>query len=317
MKYTRLFVMVLVSLLALSACAPVALNAGTRVITGGDYTLNSGETYPGSLLILGGNATLQSGSTVNGDLTVVGGNTNANGVIGGSVALIGGNVNLGSNALVRGNVSVRGGNVNRASGARVLGSYSNAAFEVPFTLNWFDISPVGQVGWLIFRTLAQAALAMLVFMFIPEHVGRTVRALVDQPVTSGLAGLLALVAAVVLIVVMAVTIILIPLSLLIALLVAVADFFGWTALGVETGRRLDQALALHMPPVLYVGLGMWLFGMLMGAIEFIPFVGWLPSFVATVVAIGAVALTRFGTRSYTPAPTVPMPPTLPKATPAA
>ncbi len=319
MKHTRLFALLaLAGLLALSACSPVAIGGGTRVITGGDYVLHSGETYPGGLLILGGNSTLQSGSKVNGSLTVIGGNTNANGEILGSISMIGGNVNLGSTAVVHGDVTIQGGSVNRSSQARVLGRYTEGeGFELPGALTWFEISPAGQIGWLLFRTLAQAALAMLVFIFFPEPVNRTVRALVDQPVTVGAAGLLSILLAPVLMVVLALTIIGIPLSIIIALVLAVAVFFGWTAMGAETGRRLDQALNLHMPPVLYVGLGMWLFGLVLGVIELIPWIGWLAPFLATLLAVGAVLLTRFGTRSYTPPSAMSMPPTLPQGRAAA
>lgn len=310
--------LILATLLVLSACAPVGIGSGTRVITGGDYVLRSGETYQGSLLILGGNATLQDGSQVNGNINVIGGNTNANGEIAGDLSLIGGNVNLGPTALVSGSVMVRGGNVNRSPQARVLGSYTvGEGFDMPIAVPWFDVSPWGQLGWLVFRTLAQAALAMLVFLIFPAQLNRTASTIVQQPIASGFVGLLTMVLTPVLVVALALTIILIPISLIVGIVVMAAVFFGWSAIGAETGRRLDAALNLHLPPVLAIGLGMWLFGLVVGSIELIPFVGWLASFVVTMLAIGAAVLTRFGARTYTPPTALPMPPTLPQGSSAA
>ncbi len=47
--------------------------SGDKLVLGGVYTLDSGETLTGSLIVLGGSVTLEAGSTVTGDVVLLGG----------------------------------------------------------------------------------------------------------------------------------------------------------------------------------------------------------------------------------------------------
>jgi hypothetical protein len=295
---------------ALTACEAVPLTAGTRVVTGGNFVLNSGETHNGGLLVLGGNSLLQSGSRNIGDVTVLGGNTDALGEIDGNISIIGGNVTLGPTAVVRGNISLSGGNLNRAPTAQVTGNVNMNAWEVPAFGSYFEVTPLSQLSWLLFRALLIAGLAMLAVALMPEPVARLTHAIADQPLMTGLVGFVAMLAIPALAILLALTILLIPVSLLLGLALAIMAAFGWIALGVETGRRLTEWLKWPMQPVWQAALGTLAFTMVVGLIEFMPIVGGLTVFVATVIAVGAVVITRFGTRAYTPPPAnLSMPPT--------
>ena len=63
------------------------------------------------------------------------------------------------------------------------------------------------------------------------------------------------------------------------------------------------------------GLGLLLV-VAIGAIDLIPIIGWLATAVVSALALGGVALTRFGTRAYTPTSGVTTPPALPQGGPA-
>lgn len=108
----RILILTCVCLLAL-------VSAGCRTVTGGTYTLRSGETLSGDLSVTGGAATLQQGSRVTGSLFVTGGSVDANGQIDGDVTLTGGSVDFGPTAVVGGVLQKTGGGVSIAEGAHV------------------------------------------------------------------------------------------------------------------------------------------------------------------------------------------------------
>ena len=298
----------LLAALLLSACEPVSLGSGTRVVTGGNFVLNSGETHSGPMLILGGDSSLQNGSRNVGDITVLGGNTNMNGEVNGNINIIGGNVNLGATALVQGNISVSGGNLNRSPAARITGSVNTGSFEMPAVGSYFEITPAGQLSWLVLRALLMTGLAALAVFLAPQPMTRMAHVLAEQPLVTAVVGFAAMLIVPVLAIVLALTIILIPISLLLGLVLALMAAIGWMALGLETGRRMSLVLKWEMQPVAQAALGTLAFTIGVGLIEFVPFVGGLTVFLATVLATGAVALTRFGTRTYTPPANVSLPP---------
>jgi uncharacterized membrane protein (DUF106 family) len=85
---------------------------------------------------------------------------------------------------------------------------------------------------------------------------------------------------------------------------------GWIAISVIIGDRLLNALkAKNIVPILAMIVGvvaLWL-------VTSVPFVGWIVWLFVATLAVGAVVLTRFGTRPYPPttpasvAPSAPMP----------
>ena len=58
------------------------------------------------------------------------------------------------------------------------------------------------------------------------------------------------------------------------------------------------ALDQEFQPVLAGGLGTLVVSLVLGGIGFIPCVGWLGYFVVGLIGLGAVLLTRFGSRPY-------------------
>jgi hypothetical protein len=307
----------LLAILLLGGCAAVSTD-GNRIVAGGEYVLRSGETLNGNLLVLGGNSTLEQGSRLNGSLNVIGGTIDANGEIVGDIWVAGGNIDLGPNALVRGSAIINGGNLDRAPGAQITGGVTSNApfvgpiFEGPVVIPVFTISPWMLFGWLLVKSLLLAMLAAVVVMILPEQVKRTARAVVEQPIGAGLVGLAVMLLAPIVLVLFAITIIGIPVTIVLAAALIVAVMFGWIALGVELGQRLDDSLKLKIEPVLRAALGTFVLVVVVGAIDLIPIIGWLATAVVSAFALGGVALTRFGTRAYTPTSGVKTPPALPQ-----
>jgi hypothetical protein len=280
-----------------------------RVVFGGSFTLEEGETLDGDLLVLGGNVTLEVDSEVVGDVVVLGGNVSSDGTIDGNVTIVGGNVRLKSNALVRGDVQTVGGSLSRSEGARIEGQhFSETDFEFPFDFNWDgpNIQPIRFTGpsllsraiWYVFRIFMLGALAVLLVMFAQKPTERVADSIVAQPLLSGGVGLVTVIVLPVLIVFLSITILLIPVALLLILVCALAVLFGWIGIGLEVGKKLSEMTNWELHPAAEAGLGTFLFSAVVLGFGQIPCVGWIATFAAGILALGGVILSRFGTVTY-------------------
>jgi hypothetical protein len=148
--------------------------------------------------------------------------------------------------------------------------------------------------------MAVAALAMLVVLLAPLATNRSANAIAAQPVLSGGFGLLTLIAAVFGLLLLAVTIILSPFSLIGFLILGIAVLFGWVAVGTEVGRRMATLFKTSWAEPVAAGIGTLTISLITAWFGWIPCIGWIIAPVFAMVGLGGVALTRFGTRPYTP-----------------
>jgi len=333
MKFRLTHILLLLALLILPTRNVHAQSPGGDVVLfGQDYTLKSDDTLNGSLAVIGGNVTIEEGARVNGDVAVIGGNITINGDIDGDMAVIGGNVliaatvdgniaiigsqaSLTETAVVNGDIATIGGNVEKDPGAKVTGEITNNAppsIEAPQVPNVpsqpnqpssspdvnVSLSPFWKVAGALGRALVVAGIGMLLALFLQPQLERTGDAVVHQPFAAGGFGLLAVIAAPVAVLIMTITLILIPVSLLVIFLVVPAVWvFGMVALGQEVGDRFTRAINQSWAPVLSTGFGTFLLMLLTGLVGLIPCIGWLPVFAVTMMGIGGVVMTWFGTRN--------------------
>jgi hypothetical protein len=314
MKYTQrtlTFLIIVIAALLLSGCMGFPQNQPGLVL-GSNYRLESGETLDSDITVIGGNANLDTDSTVNGDMVVIGGNVTVDGRVEGDLSVMGGYVYLDDNAEVAGSVQTLGGTVKRSPGAVVEGQDLGDRDRPGRVTTWrtpmmnVNFEPVTATLMAIFQALALAALAIIVSLFAlrpMNRVGET--ALTQAPVSGGVGCLTLLVLAI-----MAITIILLPVSLLGFMAAGVAALFGWAALGLILGRRLAVWLNQPWSDPVSAGVGTLVLSLLASLINVIPCVGGLVSFAVTMVGIGAVVLSRFGTQPYPafPAAVAPVPP---------
>ncbi len=101
-----------------------------------------------------------------------------------------------------------------------------------------------------------------------------------------------------------VLIVTIPAAVLVPIALAAAWTLGWIALGWFFGEKILDALKAQESlrvPVIAVAVGT----LLLALLSAVPLIGGLFGLVVGLVGLGAVVLTRFGTRAYpilTPAP---------------
>lgn len=320
----RKFSLILLLALAfvLVTAVPAMASAGQigdgRFCAGDNLTLVTGENVE-SVFAFGCNITIQKGATVAGDLTNFGGNTDIAGTIGGNVAGFGGNISLADTAVVNGEITSFGGNVNRAAGAVVHGGVNGVGrgFAPPIA----PVAPVPPIAPMrpfsrgfdfgmnivggIITAIAFAALGALVVIFAPEPTRRVGNAVQAKPLNVAGVGCLTFILLPILMLLLIITLIGIPVAVILGFVVFVAWIFGWIALGFLTGEKILQAFrARDILPVVAVILGV----LILTLLSQIWFIGWLVSFIGGLLSIGAIVLTRFGTRPYPPPPVMMMTP---------
>lgn len=304
------------------------------VLFGQNYTLESGKTLDGSIAVFGGNVDVEKDSTVNGEVVLIGGNLSLDGAVNGDVVLIGGNLTISSKihgdiviiggqalltetAVVDGDIATVGGNLEKDPGAEVTGTITNNApptFDAPSAPNApnvpnvpnvpstpnvnVDANPLWNITGKIGMAVLVAIIGMLLALFMQPQMERAGDAMVRQPFIAGGYGMLTVIVVPVAVLIMAVTLILIPVSLLVIFVVMPSVWlFGMVALGQEVGDRFTKAINQTWAPVLSTGFGTFLLVLVTGLVSLIPCFGWLPSFLVTLVAIGGVVMTWFGTRN--------------------
>jgi hypothetical protein len=347
MKITKIFI-VLVILFGLLA-VPGKVYAKSidlpvmddRVIFGGSFTLESGETQDGSLIVLGGVVLLEEGSFVEGDVVVFGGNLSVEGEVQQNIVAIGGVLSLANTAVVYGDLVAPATVFKREEGAQVYGQVITDTvpldIEIPdvpdipdipdvpdipnipdipdvpdfefrtYPFVFFDqisyaLSPLTNVLWFMVRVFAFSTVAILVVLFVPEHMRRTSNAVYSYPILSGGLGLLSVIVAIPIMIVFTIMIILIPGTILISILLSLGLFFGWIAIGLEVGRRISESINRDWSIPVQAGVGTFALTFVIGSFGFIlwEWVSVMLMIAVCSVGLGAVLLTRFGVREYVP-----------------
>lgn len=315
-RIQKIFIVLTLLLLALTWATPALAKdlLEDRIVTGGTFTLETGDTLTGSLILLGGSATMQSGSIVTGDVLMFGGSVEINGLVEGSLVAFGGHADVMSAGVIEGDAVLIGAQLEREEGARVEGEIiRETEFPLRFRLPTFSLpqffaerpnvefgfTPLFDSFWFLFRTFLMAALAVLVVIFFPNPTSRAARVIVSQPLLSGGLGILTLIALPLLLVGLVITIILIPVSLGGFMVLGIALFFGWIAMGYELGERLSRAVSQDWAPAVSAAVGTFLLSLVAWGIDaIIPCVGWMVPLSILAIGLGSVILTRFGTQEY-------------------
>lgn len=319
-KYFTLVVLLLVMLAfpgSALAASPQAAPHDDKIVFAGTYTLASGESLDGNLAVFAGTASTEKNSQVNGDIVLVGGTLTVNGVVNGNVNTVGGSLFLGDTAIIHGDVSTIGAAMHRSAKAQVDGKVVTGG-ETPFQFNMPTVvtpsrpvisnvfKPFTDALWLFLRALAMAALAIILSLFVGDHESRIAHAVVVEPVTAGGLGLLTAIIAPIILVILTITILLIPVTLLGILVLAFAGIFGWIALGLETGNRIAHLFKSEWALPVAAGVGTFILTLVAFGVGFIPCVGWLVPALISIIGLGGVIMSRFGSMPYPQAP-APMP----------
>jgi len=339
MMWHRRILVILLSTIALLLLIPVSLVQAApfqddEVTIGEDVTLREGERINGDLVVIGGNLTMREGSLVAGNAAVVGGTAAIDGTVVGDLVALGGDVTLGNHARVEGDVVALGGRVHRAEGAEIgsvvqgpgLGTVRFwRGLSLPFFSGNIGFRPGSAIASTVSTLIGAVFLTFIgvaVYSFWPTQTAEVGRTIVAAPLPSLGVGCLVYPLAAIFSFFILITICLAVFVPVVVLLVVAAGLFGWIALGVLLGQWLAQVTGWRTAtPVMVAGVGVFVVSIAGAILAEIPCLGTLVVLSAASIGLGAVVLSRFGTRRYgvpaapspgAPAPTPALTPTIPE-----
>ncbi len=257
----------------------------------------------GGVVRIIGDIEVPEGEVVNGDVVSIIGQVVINGEVTGNVVSIIGGIEVGDTGVVHGNAVCIIGRMELADGSHLHGNqvaliggglgqgvrFQLDSWEIP-RISWHHHSPFHN---LLGRTTSLAwgiIISLLITLAFPVPVARMGENLQKNPARTFLLGMLAWTAGVLLVIAFAITIIGIPISLMLALTMTVANWFGRAAvallLGVALLKSRDNLAGA-------VALG----ALLIGATNFVPLVGGMVSFLVALAALGMVTDNLLGRTS--------------------
>lgn len=310
--------------LILAASLAWAQHTPVRSIVGGSYTLAAGETLMGNLNAVGAVVTLARGATLDGHLTAIGGLVTIDGTVTKDVHVYGGELRLGDRARVEGAVTTNWAAFERAPDSVVMGRLdAESADAIRFGLPSMPLGAAGNYTraahpettlGILARSLRLALLAALMMVLTPKALARVEEAMVTYPGRSAALGLTAALTVAIVLVLLTITLIGIPLALAGAFVLFAAVMFGWIALGHYLGTYVERALKQSWSAAMraFMGTLVMTFILLLLLSNLSP-LGALAQFVLALIALGAVVLSRFGTRTYQPSITGSRTPGVPRA----
>jgi hypothetical protein len=306
-KFAILILLAALVLLPLQAAQAKGLPDGP--IFGENYTLKSGETLNDDLVVFGGSVSIEKDAKVNGAVVLFGGSLTLDGDVTKDVVVMGGAVKLGESSHIHGNLVPVGAPVSRASGAKVDGEVVNVPSRpssqttpsmraVP-TFDFSPLNPISDAAKVLGWSIMMAVLAMLVALFLPVQMRRVSDGILTQSLASLGMGLLTLILYIVIIVALALFsvfiitfLVTIPLWFIVSIALMAGFTFGLWSLGLEIGIRIAQMFKSEWPLPLTTGLGVFIVSL----VTSIPCLGGVVFCVAGLAGLGAVVMTRFGTR---------------------
>jgi hypothetical protein len=307
--------------LALLALSSLACFAEASDVKGFElrrsYNLKGGEQRSGDQAIVAYTINLEAGSSVDGDVTLTGNRVTLDGQVTGDVVVVADRLIVGDGAHITGDLVACTKNVERGAGAQIDGEFrrecrdsGSVSFSRLLNSGWasWQDSVFFRVGGSIVGALLFGALAALITAIFPRHLVRMSESVYRSPVTAGGIGCLTMLVATGLTVVYGISLLLIlPLVLLPFvivgwLVIGLFSLLGWVALaepfGIYLLHRFGSGKHPRMIAAAIGGVVLFLLIRIWSVFWFTAWIGLLAWMVLGSVGLGAVILTRLGTKPY-------------------
>ena len=255
---------------------------------GDTVVVDYNEVECGNLTTFGGRVAING--KVQGNVVAFNSNIVIAGTVDGNIELYGGNVILQSGSHIRGDIHLYGGHFIQGPDTSLDGSVINRTGG----LDWL-INANGSFRFSILSLLLWVAIGIGFARFFPEHV-MIVRTTVAQKMRRSLViGLLSITLAPPVMLVLVALVLSIPLAIIVGLVLVVAWALGTVAVGRLVGEYVMRRVApQHNTRLVQIVVGLTVL-VLAGSL---PYIGLLISIGTGLLGLGAVFLSRFGTRLY-------------------
>jgi hypothetical protein len=299
----------------------LACVGGTREVDGfglrRTYDLKEGEQRSGDQVILATTIKLRPESTIDGDATLIGQKVELGAEVAGDVVVVADRLTVKETAVIRGDLVMCVDNLTRENGARIDGEVKKECTESRHT-SVSNLFESGFEDWqenffvrltsLIGGALFFGALAALSTVIVPRPLIRMSRSIRQAPVVTGGVGCLTVLVAIgltlayVVSLLLILPLILLPFVLLGWVLLGLLSVLGWVALAEPFGRFLFRMLHMDEQPRMVTaaigGIALTVLVRMWSLFWFTTWIGALMMVMLGSVGLGAVVLTRLGTRSY-------------------
>ncbi len=281
------------------------------------YTLGSGQQRTGDRLLVAEKISLASGSAINGDLTLIGSQVNLDAQIDGDTVVVADELNIGDTARIQGDMIVCANTIKRSDSALIAGEYKqecSAGSQISVTnaletgLDNWRTTLFFRLGGLVTGMLFFGALAALSTTLLTRPLYLMSTSARRTPLTTGAVGLLTLLIVAGLSLVylfslaLVLPLILLPFMLLVWLMVGLLILLGGVALADPIGAFVFHLAGTDdQPRMVTAGVGGMLLMLLVqvwGLFWLTAWVGVLMAVVLGSVGLGAVVLTRAGSRPF-------------------
>lgn len=274
-------------LLMLLAVVTVILGCAFVYSSQGQIEIDNGN----SVVKIIGDIYIPKDGIIEGDVVAVVGDVKLDGKVKGDVVAVVGDVEL--NNVVEGDVVAPLGKIHKGPYGKVLGEVLDINnlrlnilpprhFNLRITHNW---------GIKFFNLIILFGAGALVLAFMPENIKTMTFELKKDPFRKLLIGFLTMILVPVVILLTAISIIGLPLIPFVILALVISKFIGYTSVAFYTGSRIKEQSSLNTNTLLELFLGM----IVLWLISFIPFIGFLSYLIVTMLALGLVIETKFGT----------------------
>jgi hypothetical protein len=293
-------VLLLAGLLVSGCSAGDTGRYSVTLVTQQQHTVAPGESLVGDTVVAGGTLVLDAGAEHRGSVSVLAGEVRVGGRIVGDLTILGGEVVLDDTAEVTGDVTTAGGLLTRDPAAVVAGDIAGPGPGSVLEPAAEPRTPAESVLWFGAAVILMAGLAWLAANLAPRPLRRIEAAVGGYPVVSGALGGLVLITALPLLVSMAFTLVLLPVAGVVLVLLGLTAIVGLVAAGYALGGRAARRGGWTLQPPALAALGTALLVATLQVLARVPVVGVVVVATTLAVSVGAVALTRFGTRLHTP-----------------
>ena len=284
-----------------------------------DIEIDIGENgRTGDIVKFGEDFEIELEERIEGDVVAIGGSITVRGSVDGDVVAIGGNIEVDSTGEITGDAVSVGGSVQRREGGKIAGDeVSIGGFTIPFN---FDKPELGLPSFLkrttsligkVIRMTILIIIALLLAVFLPKPIVKVENTIHNRFFTTLGLGILGEILICPLLIALTVSIIGIPFVPLAILALIAALIFGYSGVSLLLGRIFIERINLkNISPLTTVVFGVILIelisllgrliglggGLFSGMGIFVGILGFLVTYIAWTLGLGAVILSRFGTR---------------------
>jgi len=255
---------------------------------GGAVVVDTNTVVCDTLTAFGG--TVAINGTVIGDIVSFGSAVVIAGTVNGNIDLYGGNVVLRTGSHLFGEINLYAGHWTRGQGVQFVGAVNDHTEGI----NWL-FPGAGTFSFPLLPLITWVALGLFLTTLLPEHVMIVRTTVISKAQRSLMIGLLSVLLAPLLLIVLIALILSIPVAIIVALGLIAGWAMGTVAIGWLVGEHILRKFAPQKntrPLQVAIGLAVVV---LVGSI---PFIGWIISIGVGLLGVGAVFLSRFGTRLY-------------------